>query len=137
MGASRLRVKFWQTFTMSLGFQTDTRKDDMAEADSGSDVKLRMTRSDASVDLGNQNEPRFWPARGRRSNYEDMQTPLWTNSEKSRILLPYWRSGGVRKVSELWHSMSTVRLRSIAALPMRNVRTAKTQLVYGYLFYLR
>jgi hypothetical protein len=72
----------------------------MADADSGSDVKLRVTRSDASVDLGNQNEPGFWPARGRRSSYEDMQTPLWTNSEKSRILLPYWRSEGLRKVSE-------------------------------------
>ena len=92
----------------------------MADADSGSDVKHRMTRSDVNVDLGNQMQPGFWPSRGRRSMYEDMQ-PL---SEKSRILLPYWRSEGVRNVSELCHNMNTVRLRSIVAVPVRNIRTA-------------
>jgi hypothetical protein len=109
---------------VSLGFQTVTRKDNMADADSGSDVKQRMTRSDVNVDLGNQGEPGFWPARGRRSSYEDLQPLLWTNSEKSRIVLPYWTPEDVRNASELRHNMSTVRLRSIAALPIRHVRTA-------------
>ena len=116
--------KPWQTFTVSLRFQTDTTKHNMTEADSGIDVKNRVTRSDGSVDLGNQMDPGFWPARGRRSNYEEMKPPLWTNSEKSRILLPYWRSEDVRKVSELWHNMNTVRLKPIAALAIRNLRTA-------------
>jgi hypothetical protein len=109
---------------VSLGFQTDTTKHNMTEADSGNDVKHRVTRSDGSVDLGNQMDPGFWPARGRRSNYEDMKPPLWTNSEKSRILFPYWRSEDVRKVSELWHNMNTARLKPIAALPIRILRTA-------------
>jgi len=109
---------------VSLGFQTDTTKDNVADADSASDVKRRMTRSDGSGDEGNQMAPGFWPARGRRGNYEEMQPPLWKNSEKSRILLPYWRSEDVRKVSELWHNMFTGRLKSTAALPIRNIRTA-------------
>jgi len=79
----------------------------MADADSGSDVKHRMTRSDVNVDV----EPGFWPSRGRRSNYEDTQPPLRTNSEKSRIVLPHWRSEGVRNTSELCHNMNTLRLR--------------------------
>jgi hypothetical protein len=99
---------------VSLAFQTDTRKGNMAEADSGSDVKYRMTRSDVSANLGKKMEPTFWPMRGRRGNSDGMQAPFWTNSEISRILLPYWKSRGLRKVSELWHNMNTVRLGTIA-----------------------
>jgi hypothetical protein len=109
---------------VSLGFQTDTKKDNVAEADSGSDVQHRMTRSDVNGDLENRMKRGFWPSRGRRSNYEDMQSPLWTKSEKSRILLPYWRSEGIREFSELWHNTNTVRLKCIVTLPIRNVRTA-------------
>jgi hypothetical protein len=89
----------------------------MVEGDSGSDVKHRTTRSDVRAALGNQMDPGFWPARGRRSNSEDTQLPLWTNSDRSLILnaqhfLPYLRFGGVREVSELWHNMNTARLKT-------------------------
>ena len=111
--------KLWKIFTVSLGFQTDTRKGSMADGDSRSDVKQRMARSDIRTALGNQMEPAFWPTRGRRSNSEHIQPPLWTNNEKSPILLPYWRSGEARKISELWLNTNVVRLTIISALPIR------------------
>jgi hypothetical protein len=113
------------TWSLTLRFQTDTRGSNMITTDSGSDVMHRVTRSDLRATLGNKLDPGFWPARGRRSNFEDMSPPFWANrwwfrKRCAQELLPYWTPGDPGKDSEFWRKISIVCLKKLPALPRNN-----------------
>ncbi|XP_021921125.1 uncharacterized protein LOC110830455 [Zootermopsis nevadensis] len=80
--------------------QSDAKNINAVETDTGRDIERRVTRSDVRATLGNKPEPGFWPARGRRSYFEDVPPLFWSdaplrpNSQTPRM---HWRSAAPHK----------------------------------------